>query len=286
MIKTLLHSAAQILTSSSDSPRLDAEVLLSHVTGKNRTWFMTWPDAQLDASVITRFHELLEQRRNGVPIAYITGVREFWSRDFQVTAATLIPRPETELLVEMALQFATTCPARPLRIADLGTGSGAIAVTLALELPSSRIYAVDISADALVIARQNADRLGARNVEFLHGSWLQPLADQAPFDFIISNPPYIAADDRHLSQGDIRFEPQNALVSGTEGLDATRQIINDAPGKLNPEGWLLLEHGYDQGPAVQALLAQAGLVDVSGYRDLSLHIRVSGGKAVAARQTA
>ena len=278
MIKILLSSAAQLLTPSSDSPRLDAEVLLSHVTGKNRTWFMTWPDAQLDASVITRFHELLEQRRNGTPIAYLTGVREFWSRDFQVTASTLIPRPETELLVEMALHFASICPARPLRIADLGTGSGAIAVTLALELPDAQVYAVDISPDALAVARHNAERLGARNLEFLQGNWLQPLKEEMPVDIVVSNPPYIAAADKHLNQGDVRFEPRSALVSGADGLDAIRQIIRDTPDRLNREGWLLLEHGYNQGPDVQALLATANFKDVSGHMDLSGHVRISAGK--------
>ncbi|QFY43760.1 peptide chain release factor N(5)-glutamine methyltransferase [Candidatus Methylospira mobilis] len=278
MIKTLLNSAAQLLTTSSDSPRLDAEVLLSHVTGKNRTWFMTWPDAELDAPIIARFHELLAQRRTGTPIAYLTGRREFWSRDFLVTAATLIPRPETELLVEMALQLATACPIRPLRIADLGTGSGAIAVTLALELPDAQVYAVDNCPDALAVARHNAERLGARNLAFLQGNWLQPLKEQTPLDIVVSNPPYIAAADRHLNHGDVRFEPQKALVSGADGLDAIRQIIRDTPGSMNHAGWLLLEHGYKQGPDVQALLAKANFMDVSGYKDLSGHVRISAGK--------
>jgi release factor glutamine methyltransferase len=278
MIKTLLQNATQQLAITSDSPRLDAEILLSHVTGKSRTWFMTWPEAELDATAITRFRELLQQRLGGIPVAYLTGTREFWSRDFLVTSSTLIPRPETELLIEITLQLAAAYPARPLRIADLGTGSGAIAVTLALELPYTEVYAVDFSAAALAVAQQNAERLGARNVEFLHGDWLEPLAHEAPFDFIVSNPPYIAAADIHLSQGDVRFEPQNALVSGTDGLDAIRRIVADAPDNLKPGGRLLLEHGYDQGATVQALLRQAEFEDISGYRDLLGHVRVSGGE--------
>jgi release factor glutamine methyltransferase len=278
MLRSLLNAAAQQLASCSDSPRLDAEILLGHVTGKSRTWFMTWPDAELDDASQARFRQLLQQRSSGIPIAYLTGRREFWSRDFLVTADTLIPRPDTELLIETTLQLAAAQPDSALRIADLGTGSGAIAITLGLELPDAQAYAVDISEAALAVARQNAQCLGAYNVEFLHGNWLEPLAGHAAFDFIISNPPYIATDDNHLYQGDIRFEPQTALVSGADGLDAIRRIIADAPGRLNPGGWLLLEHGYDQHAAVQTLLEQANFADVSAKRDLSGHIRVSKGR--------
>lgn len=278
MIRTLLNEAAQRLASGSDSPRLDAEILLSHVTGKNRTWFMAWPEAELDEISLARFQQLIEQRGSGTPIAYLTGQREFWSRNFIVTPATLIPRPETELLIETTLQLVSEQPKTPLRIADLGTGSGAIAITLALELTRAQVYAIDISADALDIAQQNAVTLAAQNVAFLHGNWLEPLAKQTALDFIVSNPPYIAAADSHLSKGDIRFEPQSALVSGRDGLDAIRHIIANAQHALKTGGWLLLEHGYEQGSAVCALLEQAGFINVAGHQDLSGHWRVSGGQ--------
>jgi release factor glutamine methyltransferase len=281
-VHALLYDAVQRLVSISDSPHLDAEVLLSHVTGKNRTWFVTWPEAEVDASSQARFQQLIEQRSNGIPVAYLTGQREFWSREFLVTPDTLIPRPETELLIEIALHHAATCPASPLRIADLGTGSGAIAVTLALELPLAQIYAVDISVAALAIARQNAENLGARNALFLEGNWLQPLADQAPFDLIVSNPPYVATNDGHLSRGDIRFEPPGALASGADGLDDIRHIIANAQSALKSGGWLLLEHGYDQGQAVQLLLEQARFINTAGYQDLSGHGRVSCGQKAGA----
>jgi release factor glutamine methyltransferase len=275
-LATLLRQAATRLESASDSPRLDAEALLSHVTGKSRAYFRTWPERALSSEETEAFLALLEQRAQGQPIAYLLGKREFWSREFVVTQEALIPRPETELLVELAL--ARIAPGQPAQIADLGTGTGALAITLGLELPLAQITAVDISPQALAIAQRNAARLGAANIRFLQGDWLQMLAPRPNFDLIVSNPPYIASGDPHLEQGDVRFEPRLALVSGVEGLDAIRQIVQASPQYLQAGGWLLLEHGYDQAEAARRLLREAGLQAVESHRDLAGCERASGGR--------
>ncbi|MFC4528575.1 peptide chain release factor N(5)-glutamine methyltransferase [Dyella halodurans] len=255
--------------------RLEAELLLVHVLDKPRSWLIAHADDALDAAQEAAYAALVERRRIGEPVAYITGLRGFWSFDLEVTPATLIPRPETELLVELALD---KLPAkRASRVADLGTGSGAIALALARECARAQVVASDASADALAVARRNAERLGIANITFVQGDWLAPLADQR-FDLIVSNPPYIEADDPHLAQGDLRFEPASALASGHDGLDAIRRIVADARNHLEPGGWLMMEHGWNQGEAVRVVLAGAGFVEVFTAVDLEQRDRVSGGQ--------
>jgi release factor glutamine methyltransferase len=259
-------------------PRLEpgeAELLLAHVLDRPRTWLFTHGDAEADAAAGGRFEALVRRRERGEPVAYLLGQRGFWRFDLQVDPSTLIPRPETERLVELAL--ARLPDERELRIADLGTGSGAIALALAFERPRARVVATDASAAALDVARGNARALRLDNVEFRHGDWLAPLRDER-FALIASNPPYIALDDPHLGEGDLRFEPATALSSGSDGLDAIRAIVAGAPAHLLADGWLLLEHGWDQGAAVRALLTQAGFTDVDTQRDLEGRDRVSLGR--------
>ena len=254
----------------------DAELLLAHVLGRSRSWLYAHGDDELPADAAARFDLLLARRAAGEPIAYLTGRRGFWRFDLQVSAATLIPRPETELLVELAL---ARLPAdHAARIADLGTGSGAIALALAYERCNAQVIATDASADALTAARANAAALELGNLEFRQGDWFVPLAGER-FDLIASNPPYIAEADAHLDQGDLRFEPRDALASGADGLDAIRRIARDAPAHLLPGAWLLIEHGWEQGAPVRALLQDAGLVEVATARDLEQRDRVSLGRA-------
>lgn len=253
----------------------EAELLLAHILGCSRTWLYAHGDEELDDPAAQDFAALIERRRAGEPVAYLTGERGFWRFDLQVSPATLIPRPETELLVEQALERFP--PDRELRVADLGTGSGAIALALALERPMARVIATDSSTTALEVAASNARSLGLDNVEFRHGDWLAPLAGER-FDLIVSNPPYIADDDAHLQRGDLRYEPRSALASGIDGLDDIRTIILGAPALLVPGGWLLLEHGLDQGSAVRELLGRAGLIEVETVVDLEQRERVSLGR--------
>jgi len=272
-IDRLLRDARARL--SGDEAAIEVEQLLCAVLGRSRAWLFAHADEAIDAAQCSRFDALLEERAGGTPIAHLLGRRGFWTLDLDVSAATLIPRPETELLVEAALQRMPTD--RALRVADLGTGSGAIALALASERANAQVVAVDISTAALEVAHGNARRLSLANVEFCHGSWLSPLAGLT-FDLIVSNPPYIADDDPHLQQGDLRFEPRNALASGKDGLDAIREIVGGTPGHLQAGGLLLLEHGWEQGAAVRALLAAAGFVDVESLRDLEQRERVSLGR--------
>jgi release factor glutamine methyltransferase len=255
--------------------RVDAEALLLHVLDKPRSWLIAHDTDALDAATVAAYEALVARRAAGEPVAYLTGRRGFWSLDLDVTPATLIPRPETELLVELALQRLP--PGRPLQVADLGTGSGAIALAIAHERPQARVAAVDASGEALAVARGNAHRLGIGNVRFLQGDWMTPLSGES-FAVIVSNPPYIEADDPHLGQGDLRFEPASALASGVDGLDAIRQIVAAAQARLEPGGWLLLEHGWNQGGPVCALLAAAGYAEVATFQDLEGRDRVSGGR--------
>lgn len=245
-------------------------------TGKTRTHFRAWPEKKLTEEEEKIFHGFLEQRLHGRPVAHITGSREFWSREFLVTPDVLIPRPETELLVELALERIPAGLAAS--VADLGTGSGAVAITLALERPNAAVTALDLSPAALDIARQNAARLGAGNVRFLQSDWFATLPACERFDLIVSNPPYIAENDPHLGQGDVRFEPALALASGPDGLDAIRHIVRQAPERLKPGGWLLFEHGFEQAEAARELLQAAGFAEVGSFADLQGHGRVSGGR--------
>lgn len=268
-IKQLLLRAAA--TIPSDSPRLDAEILLCHSLKKPRSHLFTWPEQVLEADQVSSFQKLVQRRCAGEPIAYLTGQQEFWSLQLKVSPHVLIPRPETELLVELALQW----PAEsPLAVLDMGTGSGAIALALANERPGWRIVATDQSEEALNIARDNAAHHRLGNVHFSQGSWYQAAADQT-FDLIISNPPYIPATDPHLCTGDLRFEPEQALVSGATGLDDIQVITRDAARHLNDNGWLLVEHGYDQGAAVRQIFRQHGLETVRTEPDLEGRERVT-----------
>lgn len=258
-----------------DGPLLEAEILLAHVLDCSRTYLHTWPEQVLINPQTGDFQTLIERRRKGEPIAHITGQRGFWDMELSVTPDTLIPRPETERLVELALERVPVDA--QWQIADLGTGSGAIALAIARERLSCHLLATDLSAKALAVARDNAQRLGVSNIRFQNSHWFDAL-DDSRFEMIVSNPPYIQPDDPHLSQGDLRFEPGSALRSSPDGLADIRHIAQQARAHLSSPGWLLLEHGYDQGPAVQSLLTALGYRDVSLYQDLSRNDRVSLGK--------
>ncbi len=272
-----LRDAADQLTALGEGARREAELLLCHVLGKPLSYLRTHDDTVLSAEQQQRFRALLDKRKLGEPIAYLLGEREFWSLPFLVTPDTLIPRPETELLVELALQAgdALAPAATPLSVVDLGTGSGVIALALASERPHWQLLATDASHAALRIAQKNARRLKRDNVEFLFGSWLTPLAGRR-FHLIVSNPPYIASADPHLR--DLGFEPQSALVAGNDGLDDIRIIVREAPAHLHDGGWLLIEHGYDQGDAVRALFMAAGFAAVETRQDLGGNDRVTRGR--------
>ena len=258
----------------SKSARIEVQCLLQAVLQVNRAYLLTHPEQPLNADQHARYMALFERRLGGEPIAYLLGEREFYGLKFRVSPATLIPRPETELLVELALQRIPQQGA--CRVLDLGTGSGAIALSIAHARPNAEVVAVDASAAALEVAQFNTQRLALGNVRLLRSDWFSALHGER-FDMIVSNPPYIAADDAHLAQGDVRFEPSSALVSGTDGLDDIRRICAQAKAHLKSKGWLLFEHGYDQATQVRALLQQAGFKEIFSARDLSGIERVSGG---------
>lgn len=255
--------------------RRAAELLLMHALGVERTWLYAHGDDEIDAATVVAFRDLIARRAAGEPLAYLIGRREFWSLDLALTPDVLIPRAETELLVELALQRIPQ--SEKMDIADLGTGSGALALALARERPLAHMLATDTSAAALVVARGNAQRLGIGNVEFAHGDWCAALGERS-FGVIVSNPPYIATSDGHLQQGDLRFEPRGALVSGPDGLDAIRVIARDTRAHLRAQGWLLIEHGYDQGALVREILGISGFVEIFTARDLEGRDRVSGAR--------
>lgn len=267
-IESLLRTA---VLPDSPSAKLDAEWLLAAALGKPASYLRTWPERDVPADCEARFAADLERRRRGEPVAYILGRQGFWSLELEVAPHTLIPRPDTELLVETALQL---LPSTAVEVLDLGTGTGAIALALAHERPTWRVTGVDRIAEAVDLARRNAQRLRLDNAVFCESRWFSALGEQR-FALIVSNPPYIRARDPHLQEGDVRFEPSSALVAGDDGLDDIRQIIASAPNHLLSEGWLLLEHGYDQAPAVRELLAESGFVDVQSRRDFGGHERIS-----------
>ena len=257
--------------------RVDAQAIFAHLLGVNRAYLAANPMRVLTESEDARADLMVAQRSMGQPVAYLLGTREFYSRDFTVGPEVLIPRPETETLVEAALDCHSRAGGNPARLLDLGTGSGAIAITLALERPELAITATDSSPEALAIARANAARLAAR-VEFLEGAWYAPVAGRR-FDLIVSNPPYVAARDPHLAEGDLRFEPRAALTDGSpDGLDSIRAIVAGAREHLNPGGSILIEHGYDQAKAVGELLRAAGFVDTVSIPDLAGIPRVAGAR--------
>lgn len=269
-----LDEAADSLRATHASARLDAEVLLGCVLGRPRHWLCAFSEKLLTADEAARFATLIERRAAGEPVAYLTGSREFWSIEFEVTPDTLIPRPDTESLVEVALAH-IPCGAHA-RILDLGTGCGNLALSLARERPECLVTATDVSARALEVARRNAKRLGIGNVGFGLGD-LFDTVDEGGFDLVVSNPPYVPDDDPHLGAGDVRFEPRIALEGGADGLTALRHIIATAPGHLNDDGWLCLEHAFDQAPAVRALLEQHEYRDVRTHRDAEQRERVTEG---------
>lgn len=268
-----LRAAASEL-SNSESPRRDAEILLEHVTGKARTYLLAFGETLLTPEQEAQLAALLARRKTGEPVAHLTGEREFWSLPLYVSAATLIPRPDTECLVEQAL---ARLPDGPCRILDLGTGTGAIALALASERPDCQITAVDVMPDAVALAQRNLARLGFSNVQINQSSWFSALAQHA-FEMIVSNPPYIDEHDPHLSQGDVRFEPLTALVAANDGLADIEHIITTAREYLVPGGWLLLEHGWTQGAAVRALFSAAGYASVETCRDYGGNERLTLGK--------
>jgi len=261
--KVALETALNLEASTA---RIEVQCLLQAVLQVNRAYLITYPERRLSAEQYARYAALLGRRLQGEPIAYLLGEREFFGLNFKVTPATLIPRPDTELLVELALQHIPQSGMR--RVLDMGTGSGAIALSIAHQRPDVAVVAVDASAAALEVAAENALRLGISNVHFLHSDWFAALAGER-FDLIVSNPPYIEANDVHLVQGDVRFEPLSALASGTDGLDDIRRITAGAGDYLSPGGWLMFEHGYDQAERVRRLLQQSGFSDVSSARDLA-----------------
>lgn len=266
----LAEAAARL--GHSDTAALDAQLLLAHILGKTRTWLYTWPAHELDASQSAAFDALVARAAAGEPVAYLTGKRAFWTLTLDVTPAVLIPRPDTELLVELALEVGMTLPGP---VADLGTGSGAIALALASERGDWQLHATDASAEALQVAMANAERLGFANVRFFHGSWCEALpADR--YSLIVSNPPYIADNDPHLPA--LAFEPLGALVANEDGLADLRTIAIAACARLADGGWLLLEHGWQQGEAVHALLCSLGYTGVTTRRDSGDRDRVTLGR--------
>lgn len=309
-IKTILADAFSKL--GSDEATLDTRLILQHVLNVNHAWLIAHADDTLTSEQSAAFEALLQRRLNGEPIAHILGAREFFGLNLKVTADTLIPRPDTETLVEAALGKASLIlrqaqdtrrpeetallavrpelvegrgndeisgisdTLQPLRMLDLGTGTGAVALALAKHCPQAHVTAVDFSENALTIARENAKNLAIQNVAFVHSHWFSTL-NQQRFHIIVSNPPYIAENDPHLSQGDVRFEPKSALTSGADGLDDIRHIIGQASQHLVPNGWLLLEHGYDQAEAVAKLMAEAGFTEIAHAQDLAGIQRVTFG---------
>ncbi|MDE2089103.1 MAG: peptide chain release factor N(5)-glutamine methyltransferase [Gammaproteobacteria bacterium] len=266
-----LTEAERRLAPLHDGARLDAELLLAFALDRPRSHIHAHPEQALTPPQRARFDDLIQRRAAGWPVAYLTGRREFWSLDLEVTPDTLIPRPETELLVERTLRHLP--PDSEARVADLGTGSGALALAIARERPRARVVASDVSEPALAVARANAARLGINNVAFRAGDWCAALGGER-FDVIASNPPYVPRGDPHLTRGDLRFEPLIALAAGPDGLDALRRIAFHARRHLIPDGWLLLEHGYNQETGVRQLLMRYGYRDVTDHRDAAGHGRV------------
>jgi release factor glutamine methyltransferase len=254
---------------------VDARVLLAHVTGRSSAELAAHPEGQMRLQQETAYRELVDRREAGEPVAYLTGGREFYGRQFKVSPAVLIPRPETELLVDLALERIPRDS--NARILDVGTGSGCIAIAIASERSHCKVLALDQSLEALAVARRNAYELHVGNVGFLNSNWFAALRDEH-FDVIVSNPPYVASADPHLSQGDLRHEPREALEGGDDGLTAIRHLVTESRKHLTPGGWLLVEHGHDQGVAVRALFEAAGYRDIFSERDVADIERVTGGR--------
>jgi release factor glutamine methyltransferase len=272
IIRNLLALSQQL--TDSDSAALDAELLLCHCLGKERAFLYAWPEHEVGADQEKLFRELIQRRQQGEPVAYLLGSREFWSFSLAVDNSTLIPRPDTERLIEVALDLLRSENASVL---DLGTGTGAIALALAKENPRWQLLGVDIASSAIALAQRNARDLKLANVEFLQSDWFAKIAPQQ-FDLIVSNPPYIDPADPHLSRGDVRFEPRRALVAEQNGFAAIAEITARAQHYLKPRAWLLFEHGFEQAPSVRTLLAQHAFEKISTWNDFSGHERVTGGR--------
>jgi len=272
IIASLLRSAE---LPDSPTARLDVELLLAAALGKPRSFLHTWPERIVSSEAALKFASYLQRRQTGEPVAYILGQQGFWKLDLEVAPHTLIPRPETEMLVEAALELVPAFA--PAKVLDLGTGTGAIGLALASERPAWHVTAVDRVLEAVALAERNRQRLQLGNAQVMSSHWFDSLQGKR-FDLIISNPPYIAAEDPHLVTGDVRFEPNSALVAGADGLDDLRLIIDQAPAHMKPEGWLLLEHGYDQGAAVRDLLSSHGFDKIQTRRDLGDHERITFGR--------
>ncbi len=274
-IQSSLENAYETLQAISDSAKLDSEILLCHVLEKNRAFLRAWPDKQLNPRQKEKFLALVKRRQTGVPIAYIVGSKEFWSREFNVNQHVLIPRPETELLIELALDL---IPDNQFKsILDLGTGSGAIGITLAMERPTTKVIATDISIQALEVAKTNAKKHNAFNITFRPSHWLKQLANEK-HHLIVSNPPYIDPADPHLQQGDLRFEPNSALIANKQGLEDIFEIVETAKNFLYDGGYLLIEHGYNQKQQVQSIYEKFKYTNIASHYDLAGQPRITLGQ--------
>ncbi|GMR01507.1 MAG: peptide chain release factor N(5)-glutamine methyltransferase [Gammaproteobacteria bacterium] len=276
-IQQALQQASQALSETDASATLDAQVLLTHVLRCNTAHLVAWPEKNLNEEQVSRYLQLIQQRKKGFPVAHLTGVREFWSLYFSVNNSTLIPRPETETLIEFILEKFSD--RSELKLLDMGTGTGAIAISIAREKPEWQIFASDVSEQALNLATQNSKQHQTENTTFIHSDWFNNIAEHG-FDIIVSNPPYIANNDPHLLEGDVRFEPQSALTSGETGMDDIEHLCPHAKTHLANDGWLIVEHGYNQKLLVSDCFTKNGYTQIEQRKDLSGHTRMTAGKKV------
>ena len=274
-IRQALQLARQSLAETSPTAELDAQVLLCHVLQCNSAHLAAWPEKPLDEAQQRHFLQLLERRRQGHPVAHLTGQREFWSMDFMVDESTLIPRPETETLIEYVLEKHSH--RSTLKLLDMGTGTGAIAIVLAKENPGWQVHACDLSSRAIQLAERNREKHGIDNLNLIQSDWFSDI-DDTDYDIIISNPPYIDADDPHLSEGDVRFEPASALISANQGMKDIEHLCSHAKDHLKNESWLIVEHGYDQAERVADCFTRNGYREITQQQDLSGHTRMTAGR--------